>query len=566
MKKKLLFLGFLVGIFAALMILPASAIELPSEDAGCDFCRATWEQMEGEDIHCSSYCYCHFVTCPTCGEKTVLRYCAHTHDYSLSATSEQADGRYLYSVSCKYGDCGFNKIIYSDIRPSDHPKEEITVANTHISAGYTGTKCTLCGDQYCRVFSRTEGKSIYNISQTHSFTFLQTVSPTCQDGYDLYTCSGCSLQKADNFVVGTGHDPVDGSAVVTPPTCLSSGYTTYTCSACSEQYTADETPVAGHRSSSPGIVTPATCTAGGYTTYVCDTCQEEYVSDETTAIGHNYIPVVTAPTCTTAGYTTYTCTVCAYSYTGNNTAATGHKNTIKVNTAATCTTAGSQTTTCSVCGNTTTSEIPATGHSYKSTTVVPNCTQGGYTIYTCSACSDSYQGDQIAATGHKYQDVVTEPTCTKGGYTKHTCSVCQDTYTDAVTSATGHNYKDLVTAPTCTVRGYTDHTCINCGDNYRDTFVAALGHTEERYGLDWKCTVCGRIRVVTTGIRAVGSILDGFQIFGVGFASGAVDLFDGMVMNGEELTTIASAAFALAGLVLIGVVVYAVIRKFTKRR
>ena len=54
--------------------------------------------------------------------------------------------------------------------------------------------------------------------------------------------------------------------------------------------------------------------------------------------------------------------------------------------------------------------LKATGHSWDDGGVkVPTCTEGGYTIYTCS-CGETYITDEVTATGHKYVDGV--------------CSVC----------------------------------------------------------------------------------------------------------------------------------------------
>ena len=44
--------------------------------------------------------------------------------------------------------------------------------------------------------------------------------------------------------------------------------------------------------------------------------------------------------------------------------------------------------------------VPQTGHSYEAETTPPTHTEDGYTTYTCSACGDSYTGDEVAATGH----------------------------------------------------------------------------------------------------------------------------------------------------------------------
>ena len=83
-------------------------------------------------------------------------------------------------------------------------------------------------------------------------------------------------------------------------------------------------------------------------------------------------------------------------------------------------------------------------HNYESVVTAPTCTEGGYTTYTCSACGDSYVGDETEALGHNYESVVTEPTCTEGGYTTYTCSVCGDSYVGDETEALGHNYVDGV--------------------------------------------------------------------------------------------------------------------------
>ena len=439
--------------------------------------------------------------------------------------------------------------------------ESQTIDATCLSRGYI---LQICKTQYtaCCLDGKESRYPFVDATLAHSFVFVKTISASCGSySGDLYECEGCGFQKIENPVANS-HTPV-GNGTVTPATCTTVGYTMHTCSTCSETYTVDEVPATGHIYTST-ITTPATCSATGVKTYTCSGCGHSYT--ETIAKSdHSYQSIVTAPTCTATGYTTYTCTVCTHTYTGNTTAATGHKNTTKVNTAATCTTAGSQTTTCSVCGYSSTASIPATGHSYKGTTVVPDCTEGGYTKYVCSTCSDSYIGDQIPAAGHQYQHLVTEPLCELGGFTQHVCSVCEDSYVDSRTPPTGHTFESTVTAPTCTVRGYTTHVCTGCNKTYRDSHVEALGHTEEPYGLDFKCTVCGNIRVVTTGIRALNSIANGLKLSGAGFASGMVDLVDGLIDDNGKLTTLAQAAFSLVGFVMIGASCFALFYKFNRR-
>ena len=147
--------------------------------------------------------------------------------------------------------------------------------------------------------------------------------------------------------------------------------------------------------------------------------------------------------------------------------------------------------------------------------VAPTCTQKGYTIYKCTGCGDSYDGDFIEAKGHDYESKIVKPTCTAQGYTRYTCKTCGNTYTDNFveaeghkygewttvkaptcvdlgkdertcsvcsyvderdTDALGHSYKDIVVDPSCTERGNTIHECERCGHTYTDSYTDATGH------------------------------------------------------------------------------------------
>ena len=111
-----------------------------------------------------------------------------------------------------------------------------------------------------------------------------------------------------------------------------------------------------------------------------------------------------------------------YHYLQISEATCNHSYTSEITKAATCSSQGIKTYTCS-CGHSYTETIEATGHSYQSTVVIPTCTTTGYTVYECSVCGDTYQGNTTAATGHSYQSYVIAPTCTTGGYTTNTCTV-----------------------------------------------------------------------------------------------------------------------------------------------
>lgn len=143
----------------------------------------------------------------------------------------------------------------------------------------------------------------------------------------------------------------------------------------------------------------------------------------------------------------------------------------------------------------------AAGHTYVSHKVDPTCTTGGYTVYTCSGCNDSYTADVTQALGHNYRATTTSGSCTSGGYTTYTCTRCGDRYTGNSTAATGHSFSARIVNPTCASTGYTTYTCTKCGYNYTGNATAALGHSYEvvieestctESGVTtYKCTRCG---------------------------------------------------------------------------
>ena len=46
--------------------------------------------------------------------------------------------------------------------------------------------------------------------------------------------------------------------------------------------------------------------------------------------------------------------------------------------------------------------------------LVPTCTTGGYTVFTCSVCGDRYTGNETQALGHSYKASKTSGSCTSG--------------------------------------------------------------------------------------------------------------------------------------------------------
>ena len=230
-------------------------------------------------------------------------------------------------------------------------------------------------------------------------------------------------------------------------------------------------------------VTAPTCTAEGYTTYTCTACDDSYVVDTVPAKGHTEVTLPAAdPTCTASGLTEgKKCSVCnAVTVAQTTINALGHTEKTLPAVAPTCTETGlTEGKVCTVCGITVVEQtvVKANGHIYNVVVTKPDCTNAGYTTYTCTVCGDSHVSDSVQANGHSYNTVVTEPDCTNAGYTTYTCTVCGDSYVADDVTAIGHSYDTVVTDPTCTSGGYTTHTCKNCGDTYVDTQTSAKGHT-----------------------------------------------------------------------------------------
>ena len=239
-----------------------------------------------------------------------------------------------------------------------------------------------------------------------------------------------------------------------------------------------------------------TCTEkGSYDNVVCCMiCGVEMSRDSVSvpALGHSYNAVVTAPTCTDAGYITYTCTVCGDSYTADETAALGHTGGEAVtenNLQPDCINTGKYDTViyCTVCGTEVSREtvtVAALAHSYDAAVTAPDCTNGGYTTYTCSVCGDSYVTDETDALGHTMGEIVQEnviaPDCVNEGRMDEVtyCTVCgvetsRITYTIL---ARGHNGGTA----TC----YNPKACDDCGEFYGE----ALGHSFTDYIHDANAT------------------------------------------------------------------------------
>ena len=280
-------------------------------------------------------------------------------------------------------------------------------------------------------------------------------------------------------------------------TCTEDGRTEYWhCAECGGYYSdsAAENEIAEEDISIPATghdyeykVTLPTCTEEGYSEYVCDTCGDRYEEDgsRTEPTGHTFgeWQAVTAATCLHGGEMKRECEVCGASETEYTDKLEHEYGETIVVTPSTCLEEGEGVRYCVNCGGSITERLPLASHEYESETILPTCTENGYTLYECVWCGDGYRDDETEALGHGYGEweTVASAGCESAGEEVRTCARCGNVETRE-TEPLGHEYEAEIVEPTCTEGGYTLYECVRCGDGYRDDETEALGHS---YG-EWK--------------------------------------------------------------------------------
>ncbi len=359
-------------------------------------------------------------------------------------------------------------------------------------------------------------------------------APTCEESgrIDYWYCGDCETYFADAEAIQTltyeqtqlaptGHTPTTDEAIA--PTCTETGLTEGShCSVCDKVLLAQElVPATGHTEVIDEAVAP-TCTETGLTEGKhCSVCGEVLVAQNTVdALGHTeVIDKAVAPTCTETGLTEGKhCSVCGEVLVAQNTVdALGHTEVIDKAVAPTCTETGlTEGKHCSVCGKVLLAQrvVDALGHEYTSVVTAPTCLDGGYTIFTCTVCSETWRGDETAPLGHSsVRDEAVEATCFESGLTEGShCGRCNIVLVEQnVVPAKGHTEAiDAAVAPTCLATGLTEGKyCSECGMTLvAQEVIPATGHTiviDEAVratclstGLTEgkHCSVCGRTLVV----------------------------------------------------------------------
>ena len=150
-----------------------------------------------------------------------------------------------------------------------------------------------------------------------------------------------------------------------------------------------------------------------------------------------------------------------------------HSYTSSVGKEASCTEKGELVFVCDGCEDTYTEEIPAKGHSYQETIVLPSCEEGGYTQKVCSVCGDTVTENETEALGHDYVESVLPATCTEKGLITYTCSRCEQSYTEEIPLIPHIFETKVLVAANCTTEGLAEHTCTVCGHSEREVLPPA---------------------------------------------------------------------------------------------
>ena len=142
------------------------------------------------------------------------------------------------------------------------------------------------------------------------------------------------------------------------------------------------------------------------------------------------------------------------------------------------------------CTYTTKVEIPALKHNLvHHDAKAPTCTEIGWEEYdTCSRC-DYTTKVEIPAAGHDYTEKVVKPTCGKGGYTLYTCKKCHDSYKDHQTKTLLHWYGEW----TSNGDGTHSATCKRKDCKHVGKTECAIVEFKQAEATRTLCPVCGNV-------------------------------------------------------------------------
>ena len=408
MKKK----SFALLLAAALLLclLPRMAPEAKAETVRniCSSCRKQADlEITGFERFNDDYHYVIYI-CSHCGNSSYALFIGNpiTSHSGGTETPTCTTGKTCTRCGTQYGKLGHDWGAWqSRGNNSEHFRTcQRDGCDAEQTAGCSGDSsatcitlgtCTTCGGQYYSAHTFPANQSWDSDAENHwvsctvcheaktkvgAHLFVQgndssclKSAATCVSPPVYYTnCAYCYRKGTDTYVhPWYGPDPNNHDLVhhdAKAPTCTEIGWDEY--DACQREgctYTTKvEIPALKHKLVHHDAKAP-TCTEIGWNEY--DACQREgcdYTTKvELLALKHDLVHHdAKAPTCTETGWEEYD--------------------------------------TCSRCDYTTKVEIPAPGHDYTEKVVKPTCGKGGYTLYTCKKCNDSYKDHQTKTLLHWY--------------------------------------------------------------------------------------------------------------------------------------------------------------------
>ena len=365
MKKK----SFALLLAAALLLclLPGMALEAKAETIRntCPFCYKMADlEITGFDRFNDDYHYVIY-KCPLCGTGSHALFVPISLHSGGTETPTCTTGKTCTRCGTQYGKLGHDWGAWqSRGNNSEHfrtcQRDGCDAMDTASCSGDSSATCitlgtcTTCGGQYYGAHAFLEAPNWDSDAENH-----------------WLSCTVCHEAKtqvgAHFFVQGTVSSCLKSAATcVSPPVyytncayCYHKGTDTYVSTW--ERPDPNNHDLVHHDAKAP------TCTEIGWDAY--DACQREgctYTTKvEIPALKHKLVHHdAKAPTCTEIGWEEYD--------------------------------------TCSRCDYTTKVEIPAPGHDYTEKVVKPTCGKGGYTLYTCKKCNDSYKDHQTKTLLHWY--------------------------------------------------------------------------------------------------------------------------------------------------------------------
>ena len=404
MKKK----SFALLLAAALLLclLPRMAPEAKAETVRniCSSCRKQADlEITGFDRFNDDYHYVIY-KCPLCGTGSHALFVPISLHSGGTETPTCTTGKTCTRCGTQYGKLGHDWGAWqSRGNNSEHFRTcQRDGCDAEQTAGCSGDSsatcitlgtCTTCGGQYY---------------SAHTFPANQSWDSDAENHW--LSCTVCHEAKtkvgAHFFVQGN-----DSSCLKSAATCVSPPVYYTNCAYCYRKGTDTYVhPWYGPDPNNHDLVhhdaKAPTCTEIGWDEY--DACQREgctYTTKvEIPALKHKLVHHdAKAPTCTEIGWEEYdTCSRCDYT-TKVELLALKHDLVHHDAKAPTCTETGwEEYDTCSRCDYTTKVEIPAAGHDYTEKVVKPTCGKGGYTLYTCKKCNDSYKDQQTKTLLHWY--------------------------------------------------------------------------------------------------------------------------------------------------------------------